>query len=91
MEYIKKNTIDFKEKEYTILIDEPDRNLDIENIKEIYCILGNRKKNTQVIAVIHNPLLIYRLSSQKDINFIEMEPGYLEKIKNEVDYLTNKK
>lgn len=91
LEYIKKNTIDFKEKEYTILIDEPDRNLDIENIKEIYCILGNRKKNTQVIAVIHNPLLIYRLSSQKDINFIEMEPGYLEKIKNEVDYLTNKK
>ena len=91
LEYVKNNTVDLKEKEYTILIDEPDRNLDIENIKEIFCILGNRKENTQVIAVIHNPLLIYRLSKEKDVNFIEMEPGYLQKIKNEIDYLTNKK
>ena len=91
LEYVKNNKVETKEKEYTILIDEPDRNLDIENIKEIFCILGNPKENTQVIAVIHNPLLIYRLSKEKDVNIIEMEEGYVDKIKSEVDYLTNKK
>lgn len=70
--------------EWTILMDEPDRNLDIENIGQIRGILTCRKEQTQVIAVVHNPLLIYALSKSPDVNFIEMTPGYVECIKRNI-------
>lgn len=68
--------------EWTILMDEPDRNLDIENINQIKGILSFHKEHTQMIAVVHNPLLIYNLSKKKDINIIEMTEGYVHKIKS---------
>ena len=68
--------------EWTILMDEPDRNLDIENIDQIKGILSFHKPQTQMIAVVHNPLLIYNLSKKKDINIIEMTEGYVHKIKS---------
>jgi len=40
---------------------------------------------TQLIAVIHNPILIYKLSrirGKNKINFIELTDGYLNDIKN---------
>ena len=37
---------------------------------------------TQLICVIHNPILIYKLSKLKYINFIELTEGYLEEIKD---------
>lgn len=82
MDYYKENRIEVTDKdfEYTVLMDEPDRNLDIDNIKAIYDVLSYRKSQTQVIAVIHNPILIYRLGKFKNINIIEMSKGYLEKI-----------
>ena len=67
-------------------MDEPDRDLDIDNIKLIYDILSCRKDQTQLISIIHNPILIYKLSKLKYINFIEMKRGYLKKIK---DYIEN--
>ena len=70
--------------EYTFLLDEPDRNLDITNIDSVYEILSHRKEMTQLITVIHNPVLIYKLSKVKGknkINFIELTEGYLEDIK----------
>lgn len=70
--------------EFTILMDEPDRNLSLENLKEIKEILSFHKENTQIIAVIHNPLLIASLSKIPDINFIEMTEGYVKKIRNAV-------
>ena len=73
--------------EWTILMDEPDRNLSIENINQIKSILSFHKEHTQIIAVIHNPLLIYSLSKVEDINFIEMTEGYIEKVKNLVNDL----
>lgn len=76
--------------EFTILMDEPDRNLSLENINHIKGILSFHKPQTQIIAVIHNPLLIYNLSSNKDINFIEMNRGYIKKVKKEVDNLIKK-
>lgn len=81
--YYKKNVIDItqEEFEYTFLLDEPDRNLDITNIEMIYQILSHKKKYTQLICVIHNPILIYKLSKLNYINFIEMTDGYLEEIK----------
>ena len=68
--------------EYTILMDEPDRNLDIEHIETIKRILSFHKERTQIIAVIHNPLLICSLSRNPGVNFIEMSPNYVERIKN---------
>jgi predicted ATPase len=73
--------------EWTILMDEPDRNLSIENINQIKSILSFRKEHTQIIAVIHNPLLIYSLSKVETINFIEMTEGYIEKVKKLVNNL----
>ena len=72
--------IDKSNTEYTTLMDEPDRNLDIDNIKEVYSVLSFHKEQSQIIAVIHNPALIYKLAQLKDINFIEMEDGYLDKV-----------
>lgn len=71
--------------EWTILLDEPDRNLDIENIGQIKGILSFHKPNTQVIAVIHNPLLIYSLAKKNDINFIELTPGYINRIRKQIN------
>ena len=67
---------------YTFLIDEPDRNLDISNIDELYKVLSYQKEMTQLICVIHNPILIYKLSKLDCFNFIELTNGYLEEIKN---------
>lgn len=84
LDYYKKNQVDISQEdfEFTVLMDEPDRNLDIDNIKTIYDILSFHKPETQIIATLHNPILIYKLSEIQDINFIEMTPGYLQKIKD---------
>ena len=71
--------------EWTILMDEPDRNLDMEHIKEIKGILSFHKEQTQVIAVVHNPLLIYSLSKNPEVNMIEMTKGYINKVKKTID------
>lgn len=73
--------------EWTILMDEPDRNLDIENIDQIKGILSFHKPQTQMIAVVHNPLLICSLSKKKNINIIEMTEGYVDKVKKLVNSL----
>lgn len=73
-----------KDFEYTILMDEPDRNLDIDNIMDLYKVLSFHKPQTQIIAVIHNPALIYKLSKLDCVNFIEMTRGYLNKV---VDFM----
>lgn len=84
LEYYKENRckVTKEDYEYTVLLDEPDRNLDIDNIQSIYDILSYRKPQTQLICVIHNPILIYKLSKLDYINWIEMENGYIDKIKN---------
>ena len=84
IDYVKEHRIKptEEEKEITILMDEPDRNLSLDNIKEIQGILSFHKPQTQLIAVIHNPLLIYSLSKVEDINIIEMTEGYVHKVKS---------
>lgn len=61
-------------------MDEPDRNLDIDNIMQIYNVLSFHKLQTQIIAIVHNPALIYKLSKLDCVNFIEMTEGHLSKI-----------
>lgn len=82
--YYKENQLHITadEFEYTFIIDEPDRNLDVLNIETIYKILSCQKKNTQIICVIHNPILIYKLSKLSYVNFVEMTDGYLDKVKS---------
>ena len=61
-------------------MDEPDRNLDIDNIDEVVGVLGTPKEMTQIIAAVHNPLIIGQLSKKSYINFIEMTPDYVSKV-----------
>lgn len=84
IDYVKEHRIKPTEEEkgITILMDEPDRNLSLDNIKEIQGILSFHKPQTQLIAVIHNPLLICSLSKVEDINIIEMTEGYVHKVKS---------
>lgn len=82
LDYYKKNRVEVSEKdfEFTVIMDEPDRNLDIENIMQIYDILSFHKPQTQIIAIIHNPSLIYKLWDTTCVNFIEMTNGYLNDV-----------
>lgn len=83
LDYYEQNRIKIDKKDfaYTFLLDEPDRNLDISRIGELYNILSYQKEYTQLICVIHNPILIYKLSKLDYINFIEMSPDYLNEVK----------
>lgn len=78
MKYIHDHIIEGKE--FTILMDEPDRNLDIENINQVRGILDFHKPQTQIIAVVHNPLLICALAKNPEVNIIEMTRGYVKKV-----------
>lgn len=84
LKYYKRNRITLAESsfEYTVLMDEPDRNLDIDNIMQIYNVLSFHKLQTQIIAIVHNPALIYKLSKLDCVNFIEMTEGYLKDVVN---------
>lgn len=73
--------------EWTILMDEPDRNLSLDNIGSIKEVLSFHKEQTQIIAVVHNPLLICSLSKNKEVNMIEMTKGYIQKTKKLVKEL----
>lgn len=83
LDYYNKNKINITREDfaYTFLLDEPDRNLDITRIDELYRVLSYEKEYTQLICVIHNPILIYKLSKLDYINFVEMSPNYLDEVK----------
>ena len=76
-----------KGEEWTFVMDEPDRNLSISKVLELKNILSFHKQRTQIIAVVHNPLLIVALSKCKDVNIIEMTDGYVEKVTKAVKKL----
>lgn len=77
LSYYKSNHVD--DSIYTILMDEPDQNLDIDNYKQIFTILEIEHEDTQIITSIHNPLL-YKLSKNKNVNFIELTNQYMNNI-----------
>ena len=88
--YVESHRVD-TDNSWTILMDEPDRNLSICNIGNIMPFFEYKKEETQVIATIHNPLIIYKLSKDKSINFIELTDGYVDKVVEEVDYIVKGK
>lgn len=87
LQYYKRNQVtdltpeDFQ---YTVLMDEPDRNLDIYNLDQVAGILSQDKEMTQLIATVHNPLLIARLSQKPNVNIIEMTEGYVNAVHTEI-------
>ena len=85
LEMFRKSTIVSDPITYTILMDEPDQGLDINNLKDIYGVLSCDKESTQLIAVVHNPILVYKLSKLPYVNIIEMSPNYLEIVKDFVN------
>ena len=84
VDYVEKHRVKCAD-EWTILMDEPDRNLSLDNIEQVKGILSFHKEHTQIIAVVHNPLLIYTLSKMEHINFIELTKDYVKKVKRQVD------
>lgn len=86
VEYVEKHRVECAD-EWTILMDEPDRNLSLENIGHVKAILSFHKPRTQIIAVVHNPLLICALSKNPSVHFIEMTEGYVDKVVKEVNKL----
>jgi ATPase subunit of ABC transporter with duplicated ATPase domains len=85
IQYYQENQIPWNGK-VTMLLDEPDNNLDVINLKHLYDLLTFEHPEIQVIAIIHNVALIKKLLEAKDkgiidINFIEMTPGYLKTVK----------
>ena len=81
--YIKEHRI--QGDKWTVLMDEPDRNLSLENLQHIKDMLEYEHPQVQLIAVIHSPLLIYSLSHKEGVNTIEMTPDYVQKIKDTVN------
>lgn len=86
VDYVEQHRVECAD-EWTILMDEPDRNLSLENIGHIKAILSFHKPQTQIIAVVHNPLLIYVLSKNPSVHFVEMSEGYVNKMVKEVNKL----
>jgi len=89
IEYISKHKV--QGNEWTIIMDEPDRNLDIDKIDEVLGILSFHKEQTQIISVVHNPLLIYALSKNKEVNIIELTDGYVNRVCRKVENIVHNK
>lgn len=86
-DYIKDHTVDCNAIN-TILLDEPDRNLSLENLKQIKALVSYRRDDLQTISVIHNPLLISAVS-HLDVNIIEMTDDYVDKVNEQIKKLAN--
>lgn len=63
---------------FTILMDEPDVNLDLDKLEELLTVFTEKRDDVQFIVAIHNPALVYKIRDKA--NFIELEKGYLRKI-----------
>ena len=87
-EYIEKHRIQEPDA-YTIIMDEPDRNLSLSRLEDIKVIFTHQKPKTQIIAVLHNPILLYDLIKNYDdmINWIELTKGYKEQLINTINNL----
>ena len=62
----------------TILLDEPDRSLDIDNSAEVWRQIPFPHKPRQIIVATHSPFAL-RIEGAK---YIELSPGYLETCRN---------
>ena len=84
LDYYKHNTSkENKESEdLTILMDEPDAGLDIDNVKEVYKFITEMPAGYQIIVVLHNVGMIHKLKKWGKANFIELPEGYIDKVED---------
>ena len=54
-------------------------------LDEVLGILSFHKEQIQIISVVHNPLLIYALSKNKEVNIIELTDGYVNRVCSKVE------
>ena len=87
LDYISKHRVDEKPRVVTILMDEPDNSVDIDHILQLYKVFTTFRPDTQIIAVLHNPFLIAKLSENENINIIEMSKDYVKSIKSKIKKL----
>jgi hypothetical protein len=86
LSYFMEHHIPGTQRIFSVLMDEPDLSLDIHNMSSLYDILSVPRDDTQIIAVVHNPLLLYRLSQlHKPPHFIETSLGYIGDIIHYID------
>lgn len=86
MDYIGNHRIE-TDKVFTILMDEPDNSVDIDHILELYGVFTTFRPDTQIIAVLHNPFLIAKLSENENVNIIEMSKDYVKSVKSKIKKL----
>lgn len=84
-DFISKNNVEEDENVFTLLMDEPDRSLDIHYLRDLKEIFSNQKPNGQMIVTLHNPLLIHGLAKMSNVNVIELTPGYVNEISQAVE------
>lgn len=76
----------------SILMDEPDKGLDIVNVEDVYSFLcklnnatgseGDGRLRYQAIVVLHNVGLIHKLKKLDGVHFVELEEGYVNKVED---------
>lgn len=65
----------------TLILDEPERNLNLPKQLELFDVLDQLAKHFQVIAITHCPFILFR----KGVNVIDLEDGYSDLCKKLVN------
>lgn len=70
-----------KNRQITIFLDEPEANLDLDNLIELYnSFLSHKREDTQIICALNNVALIKKLFNNIEANWIELKEGYLKRV-----------
>lgn len=68
-------------RQITIFLDEPEANLDLDNLIDLYnSFLSHKREDTQIICALNNVALIKKLFNNVEANWIELKEGYLNKV-----------
>ena len=90
-DYIDNHRVTDCPEKWTLIMDEPDRNLSLKNIQNLEKeYLSEEHPQCQLIAVIHNPMIIMSLQKYDNINWIELTDGYIDKLKKKFIQITNR-
>lgn len=83
LDYYKAHNID--KNGYTFIIDEPDKGLDVFNLKTLFDFLKDVGKCAiplQYICVLHNVALVEKFVNDPNVNIIEMTDGYADAVRD---------
>lgn len=62
----------------TLILDEPERNLNLPKQIELFDVMDQLSEHFQVIAITHSPFILFR----KNVNIIDLEDGYAKLCKD---------